>query len=281
MDICRLEWGVSADTENAAKIMDIIKDYPFIRHMQFKLPGEPLEAKRFSRLKGAAERARGAGLTISVHAYPHINLCETVTTLKQANLELADKALRACYDIGGVFAVFHGGCVQGRGNPDMLRRRALAALTDSMEKLLLLAEEYNIPVHLENIYPAPFRSELVRLPVRREDFIHICDMISGRLFGFCYDYGHGMIDSRTGDRPPIERISSFHLHENDHIGDLHLPIGIDGECAIDWPEEIKGLAERNFKGPIILENSSERLREALEAVSFIINYSSMAGGEEI
>ncbi len=64
------------------------KKYPFIKHVQIKLPGEPAEPRRLSRLKRAAEAAAQSGYSLSVHAYPHINLCEGIPALAQANLFL-------------------------------------------------------------------------------------------------------------------------------------------------------------------------------------------------
>lgn len=271
MYISELAWGVSADTESMGIVLNIVENFPFVKHIQIKLPGEPGEQRRASRLKRAAEKASQKGYALSVHAFPHINLCESVPTLSKANLILAEAALRACYDINGTFALFHGGSVQGRGNPNLLRRKGLAALAQSLDSLLEYADSYNLPVHLENIYPAPFRSELVRLPSRKEDFHSITDMTDSPLLKFCYDYGHGMIDSPAGEAPSIENIGSFHLHENDCLNDLHLPIGGSGDFPLDWSSELKKIAEAEFSGAVILENPPERLEEALKNVQFIID----------
>ena len=59
---------------------------------------------------------------------------------------------------------------RGGAIPQLLRRKALAALAQALDELMEYAQGYNLSVHLENIYPAPFRSELLRLPSRREDF---------------------------------------------------------------------------------------------------------------
>ncbi len=272
MRIYELAWGVSVDAQSMKEVLRIIKKYPFIKHVQIKLPGEPAEPRRLSRLKRAAEAAAQSGYSLSVHAYPHINLCEGIPALAQANLFLAQEALRTCYDIGGQFAVFHGGSIQGRGNPQLLRRKALAALAQALDELMEYAQGYNLSVHLENIYPAPFRSELLRLPSRREDFDAIADMADSPLLKFCYDYGHGMIDSLGGEMPAIENIGSFHLHENDCLNDLHLPLGGARDFPADWSAELNKIGQADFSGAVILENSPERLEEGIKVLQFIIEH---------
>ncbi|MBS1413138.1 MAG: TIM barrel protein [Christensenellaceae bacterium] len=275
MQISELCWGVSAHSESMGEVLEIIQNFPFVKHVQLKLPGEPDQSKHSARIKRAAQAAAQQGFALSVHAEPHINLCENLPTLAKANLALAQAALRACYDIGGQFALFHGGSVQGRGNPQLLRRRGMAALAQSLENLLEYAAEYNIPVHLENIYPAPFRSELVRLPSRREDFSSLMDMLDSPFLKFCYDYGHGMIDSPSGEMPSLKVLGSLHLHENDCLNDLHLPIGAADHSPIIWPNELKKLAAADFSGAVILENPPDGLKEALKTVEIIIQH----GGE--
>jgi sugar phosphate isomerase/epimerase len=51
--------------------------------------------------------------------------------------------------------------------------------------------------------------------------------------GFCFDSGHARLgyDRLAAYAPLFDRLAVLHLHDNDGVGDLHLPVG-DG--VVDW-----------------------------------------------
>lgn len=244
----------------------LLKDYPFIDHVQVKLQADINDARMRlgSRLDSLRQQLPDVGL--SFHAYPLINLCETVQEIRQHWVRLAQDVIKCCWDNGGEFVVLHAGYAQGNKYPHRIRKKALLMLADSLDELLETAKEYDVDIHIENIYPAPFRSELVRVMDRKEDYDYIEENIQDNSLFYCFDYGHAMIDDRGLEiYDSIQsRIKSIHLHDNDRCNDLHLAIGDGPNNTLAWEKEINKIINSGFDGYLILENGINELENALD-----------------
>ena len=257
-----MKLGISvsaASVKNADKVLEV---FPEVTHVQVKIP-----AQRDERLhlkdNMAALRGKYPYVEFSVHAFSNINLAEPIKPVRDAHLALAEDALRLTADIGGVFTVFHAGSVQGR-NPVSLRTNALNTLSDSVEQLLDTVHDIGGEIHLENIYPAPFRSELVRLFDRAADYRRFTSLLQDDKLKYCFDFGHAMIDDRGLDilDECMDSLGSIHVHENDGINDLHLaPTGI-----FDWESYFDRL-KNTFDGVVIAETKLEDIPQAITEIS--------------
>lgn len=256
----RLGISVSAASlKSAAKVLDI---FPDVTHVQVKIP-----AQRDARLKLEDNvhllKEKYPYIDISVHAYSNINLAEPIKAVRDAYIALAEDAIDLTADIGGSFTVFHAGSVQGR-NPVSLRTNALNTLCDSVECLLDSVHAVGGEIHLENIYPAPFRSELVRVFDRVGDYRRFASLLQDDKLKYCFDFGHAMIDDRGLDilDECAQRLGSVHVHENDGNNDLHLPpAGI-----FDWEGYFEKL-KQFFDGVVIAETKLEDLPQAISEIS--------------
>ena len=253
----RLGVSVSAASlKSAAKVLDM---FPAITHLQVKIPAER-DVRLHLEDNISFLRQSYPYLELSVHAFSNINLAEPIKAVREAHIALAEDAIRLTADIGGRFTVFHAGSVQGR-SPVSLRKSAVNTLCDSVELLLDTARDTGVELHLENIYPAPLRSELVRLFDRVQDYRAFEELLKDERLKYCFDFGHAMIDDRGLDifGEYIDNIGSIHLHENDGINDLHLaPTGL-----FDWGVYLDKLSSVNYQGSVIIETKLEGVPQAM------------------
>ncbi len=77
--------------------------------------------------------------------------------------------------------------------------------------------------------------------------------------GFCYDSGHARLgyDRLAAYAPLFERLVVLHLHDNDGVADLHLPVG-DG--VVDWAHVAALVAASPYAKPISFELSIRHTR---------------------
>jgi sugar phosphate isomerase/epimerase len=85
--------------------------------------------------------------------------------------------------------------------------------------------------------------------------------------GFCFDAGHARLgyDRLTAYAPLFDRLAVLHLHDNDGVGDLHLPVG-DG--VVDWARVASLIAASPYAKPISFELSIRNTRFT-EAAPFL------------
>ena len=83
----------------------------------------------------------------------------------------------------------------------------------------------------------------------------LLESIDSPRFGLCYDSGHQ--HARFVQTPDTDllarfghRLMALHLHDNNGTKDQHL-LPFDG--TIDWPAQMKAIAETGYRGPLSLE----------------------------
>ncbi|MBR3750283.1 MAG: TIM barrel protein [Clostridia bacterium] len=253
--------GISVSAVSLKSVDRVLEMFPDVTHIQVKIP-----AQRDERLhledNLAAIREKYPYIELSVHAFSNINLAEPIEAVREAHVALAEDAMRLTADIGGSFTVFHAGSLQGR-SPAALRTNGINTLCDSVERLLDTVHAIGGEIHLENIYPAPFRSELVRLLDRVSDYRRFDSLLQDDKLKYCFDFGHAMIDDRGLDilDECMDRLGSIHVHENDRINDLHLaPTGL-----FEWERYFCKLSR--FDGVVIAETKLEDIPNAITEIS--------------
>lgn len=254
--------GVSVSDVALKSAERLFEMFP-LEHLQIKLPAER-DSRRRLEDNLAAFKCSFPSVKLSLHASGQINLAEPVNAVRQTWLELSMQAVKSAADMGASFVVFHGGSAQGR-NPVAVRASARNCLCDSLDELLCYSADQGCDIHLENIYPAPLRSELVRLMDRVEDYRYIADALEHERLKFCFDFGHAMIDDRglpiLDDILSQGKLGSVHIHENDRQNDLHLP----PTDLFDWQD---CLGKIPSGVPLILETKTENLPQAIQALQF-------------
>lgn len=85
--------------------------------------------------------------------------------------------------------------------------------------------------------------------------------------GFCYDSGHARLgyDRLAAYAPLFGRLVVLHLHDNDGVADLHLPVG-DG--VVDWGRVAALVAASPYAKPLSFELSIRHTRFT-EATPFL------------
>lgn len=253
-----------------------LSPYPFIRHIQLKLPPNPMDG----RMRAAARirAVQSLGFEVSLHAWSHINLAEPMPGPRKAFVACALEALSLAADTGCPFVCLHAGHYQTDQTPKN-RQKALSALLDSLDELEEQAADLGVNVHLENIYPVPYRGELIRLLDRADDYRFLADAASFTHISYCFDYGHALIDDRSPRliREILPKTASLHLHGNNRLTDEHLAILIPGSPDFNfWHEELSWLSGAGFAGPCILESKGAHLPEALANTARYLGFAPLA-----
>lgn len=262
--------GISVKPQHITEACRALDMFPCIEHVQIKLAPKRDERRKLEENVRLLKREH-PDTELSFHAYGQANPAEPVQSVRREWLALIEDAVLQGQDMGGEFVVLHGGSVQGK-NPVALRQNGLNTLCDSLEELSEFAQRHSAELHLENIYPAPLRSELVRFMDRAEDYRFMLDAVNAPGLKYCFDFGHAMIDDRG---MPIlyecmPKLGSVHIHENDRQNDLHMPpVGL-----FEWEGHIRAITDSGFDGPFIAETAPEGL---MPCVTWLISLLEQAG----
>lgn len=256
----KASYGICLSAFALDKAAGLKEKYPFLTHLQIKLPPPPMHTRL--ELPAKCKALREQDWALSFHAYPLLNFAETVASVHALWTELARETLAFAGQCGGEFCVFHGGYLQTKPTAAN-RTKGLNMLADSLETLLAFCEDQGVGLQLENIYSALPGSELIRLCDTPADFEALTAMVASEKLGICFDYGHASIFGDTAEilRSHFPLVKSLHLHENDGQKDLHLPLGSGRR---DWAAELAWLREKGFCGTVFAENAPEQLCASLD-----------------
>ena len=115
-------------------------------------------------------------------------------------------------------------------------------------ELIKVAEEHKIVLCLENM---PFKELTLSTPA---DILSFVKKFDSPYFKVCLDTGHAAVFGISlGDavrQIGKEYLATLHIHDNDGIDDLHLPVFCG---VIDWEDFRTALREIEFDGTISLE----------------------------
>jgi len=140
------------------------------------------------------------------------------------------------------------------------RYENLDSTVESLEKLSHMASRFGINLLVENCMSreSAYLSGI-------EDFVMLFDTASSKNLGLCLDVGHAYVDGSIDGflRRFYEKIMNVHLHDNDGLHDLHLPLDAG---KVPWRRVLDVLCKRGYEGFVTLECKS-KIEESLNKIN--------------
>ena len=245
--------GISVDVSDCTKMQPLIEKYThLIKHIQIYLDNSPFDVNLHTISKMPHNNK-----SYSFHAYGNLNITDT------NDYNHAIQTVDMLSSIGGTFVNFHVGCCNLN---EQSRNMALERVIESTANLCMYAYKKGIEIHMENDIRSKIGCE--KLGTTLYDWSHIFQ-IGQPNFHMCYDIGHANIS--FGDafvfRQLMQKIGSFHIHNNDGINDLHIPFGNSGMIPLE--DVLSELYQSNKY--VILESEFDEYDNALHHLSNLYN----------
>lgn len=145
------------------------------------------------------------------------------------------------------------------GIPEEIRRRVIHRL----ELIMELANDFQVPLAIENVGLKPKNSMLFDWPEYRNLFNH---------FPAAYallDTGHAHVNGWNLPEVVTElgdRLIACHLHDNDGSTDSHLPIGLG---SIEWSAFFAAVTECAPQTTLVFEYAHISMEKALESIQTV------------
>ncbi|MBO4345970.1 MAG: sugar phosphate isomerase/epimerase [Victivallales bacterium] len=193
------------------------------------------------------------GLTLlDIHGSvgPEKNWFSDVEYQRKAGVELVANRMRMLRQLDGIGTVMmHTPNIQSISTPIEIAnvRRLVDNLRRSLDELMPLSKELNVPIAIENGYNDAFQ-------IKEELFADY----PPEFLGLCYDSGHGnMFDGRGLDNLDRnkERLMALHLNDNDGLADLHQPPFYG---TLDWERLANILKASPYPRPMSFELAMRR-----------------------
>ncbi len=101
-----------------------------------------------------------------------------------------------------------------------------------------------------------------------EDFVILFDTTCAKNLGLCLDVGHAYIERNLDDflSKFYERLMNVHLHDNDGLRDLHMPLDAG---KVPWRKVLENLARKGYDGFVTLECKS-RMEDSLNKLNEVL-----------
>ena len=176
---------------------------------------------------------------------PEKNWFSSVEYQRKAGVELVANRMRMLRKLNGIGTVMmHIPMIQSTYTPVEIsnERKLVDNLKRSLDELMPLSRELNVPIAIENGY--------------KDAFIVIEELLAEyppEFLGICYDSGHGnMIDCKGLDHldDNKNRLIALHLNDNDGLSDLHQPPFYG---TLDWERLAKILKASSYSKPMSFE----------------------------
>ena len=181
---------------------------------------------------------------------PEKNWFSTVEYERQAGVELVAnrmKMLRALDGTGAVMMHIPQLTITHYQAGIAVVRTKMAQLRKSLDELMPLSRELNVPIAIENTAGDTFQTFNELFRAYPADFL-----------GLCFDSGHGHLMDDKGLNHLDEfkdRLMALHIHDNDGITDLHQP----PFCGtLDWERFAKILKASPYPREISFELNASR-----------------------
>ena len=202
-----------------------------------------LNPKRVSRLQ---EISSSYDIRFSIHApYADTNLSADDDLIREWILKRIRATIRFADELNAKAVVIHPGWTTATDR--FMKGRAWELNLRSVNWLLRYAEEYGVPLLIENVpEPTPY------LLIRVEDFELFFEELDFWI-GMVLDIGHSNLINQTTDFLSMfnERIKHIHISDNNGAEDQHLAIG-KGE--INWETSFEAVNKSGFSNWVVVES---------------------------
>lgn len=224
------------------------------RHLEIDLTKKHSLIKTFTRdrIDHILRWCDDAGVSLSLHPPYRINFSTWFTLLRQVNLTILKKAIRLAHDLKAYHVTVHMGSFSRTVLWASQRPLALDRLVKGLDGVLKLCESLGVTLALENLISLRSESGFYFLGDNIGDFEYMFERLDSPYLKWCLDTGHancseGVTDyiSRLG-----HKLAAVHVHDNRGEFDEHLQVG---KGIIRWDNVVKGLREKNYSGPYIIE----------------------------
>ncbi|MGA3291177.1 MAG: sugar phosphate isomerase/epimerase [Candidatus Bathyarchaeia archaeon] len=221
---------------------------------------ESFDAKRIRKI---VKEATKYDISISLHVPYTLNPSDEILSIRRANIEYLEKAVKLAHKIKATHITTHIGYYIGLPSWKWKRKQALERLLLSLEKVLPLCGNLEVLLAIENVNPMPKHSEFFYLGDNINDLQYIFSKLKSPNLKLCLDVGHA--NTNEGPIKYIEefadRIVSVHIHDNNGKYDEHLTIGMG---TINWNILADEFKKIKFYGPFVYEVLSRTPQESRE-----------------
>lgn len=211
-----------------------------------------------SRVKSIREQSDRLGITLSYHTSYSINLADPFKELRDAGVNLVNQCIKVSEKLEAEWVTVHPGYKVGWPNQKLER---IAYFNESLHQLLNTAENYGIPIAVENLNRL-LQGEIYYLGDCFSELDDIFGSSDSKLLKMTLDFGHAHLNEGIEEylRRYRERIVCTHIHDNAGLGvDEHLPLG---KGSVDWKETCRVIRETEYSGPLCLEVYSDEAKVA-------------------
>ena len=212
------------------------------------------------------------GLSLSLHCLRGINLGEKVDRIRQASIEIVRDCLHVCNFLSARWLTIHLGTARIANN-DKRKYDRLDIVASALN--LLLKDCNDTVIGIENERYVMDYSKPTRLGDSPLEIRYVLNSINDQRIKVIYDVGHSLLYKDLVKEYLLtlkKDIIGVHLHSNDGMNDLHLPITAhDKVLTIDHVIHIESIVREGI--PLIFECKTLKDNE----ISYG-NYLSIIGG---
>lgn len=180
-------------------------------------------------------------------------------TARTKAIEKHKRYMKYCAALGVRYYVLHpGGILYGKWDDQQkvatfqfernFVEKLIGLNVSSIRKLAGEAREHGVKIAVEN---GPLNDPTF---LTITDHLRIISEVMQDNVGVCIDVGHANVGMKLKPADVIRQVGSLtwalHLHDNDGVGDQHLP---PGKGNIDWGDVVKALEEIRYEGSLNIE----------------------------
>lgn len=248
-----MRWGFVAFPKPPEDYLNFAVEHGF-SHMEIDLfaPQQWLSRFHSMRTRKLRQQLEALGLTSSFHAPYPLNLADFIPEVRAAAVKYVERLLQVACELGAKWVTVHPGYGLGIPTLEWVRAKAMDNLKRSLDRLLPLAEQLQVPLALENINPVPKDSEIVFLLDSAEELGRLLSEFPSPALKVCIDVGHAEVSDGFSAfwSAAQNRCVALHVHDNDTHSDLHL---VPGTGSINWQSVFSTLRDGGFDGAVNVE----------------------------
>jgi sugar phosphate isomerase/epimerase len=209
------------------------------------------------RIRAIRELADRHQVRLGLHTASFVNTAEVMPGVREAVLEHLLDQVRLGGELGCEYAVIHLGY-----HFSSSLGRAWAAIVETVQRMVELAERLDLPLLVENMNPTPREAEIHYFAVHADELARLFEAVPSSYLGLSVDAGHSNMQG-LGIEPLLDafptRIANLGLSDNFRRMDDHLALG-DG--TLDSRRTLEALASRGHRVPVTIEvpGPEKRLR---------------------